>query len=357
VSLNRLLDQLPDWAIPLLLLAATAVAAFVLHALVFAILRRAASRSRTPVDNSLATRARGPARWLFVAFALQAALPHVTLSPEIYEPLVHLLRLVVIGSVGWLVSALLRVSEDVVADRYRVDVADNLEARRVQTQFRVLRRIAGVAIVIITAGVMLMTFEGIRQLGTTLLASAGVVGLMIGMAARPLFANLIAGVQIALTQPIRLDDVVIVEGEWGRIEEIRSTYVVVAIWDDRRLIVPLSHFIERPFQNWTRTRAQLLGTVFLHVDYTLPIEEARAELKRILDGLKEWDKRAWALQVTDAGKETIEVRLLMSAADSGAAWELRCKVREQFIAWLQREHPECLPRRRVEGGALASGAG
>jgi len=347
-----LVDSLPDWAIPLILLAATAVAAFLVHALVFGVLRRAVRRSRTPVDDALTERACGPARWLLVAFALQGVLPHVTLAPRIYEPLVHLLRLVVIASVGWLVAALLRVAEDIVAHRYRLDVADNLGARTVQTQFRVLRRIAGVAVVILTAGVMLMTFEGIRQLGTTLLASAGVVGLMIGMAARPLFANLIAGVQIALTQPIRLDDVVIVEGEWGRIEEIRSTYVVVAIWDDRRLIVPLSRFIEQPFENWTRTRADLLGTVFLHVDYTLPVEEARAELKRILDASSCWDRRAWAVQVTDSGRETMELRCLVSAGNSSDAWELRCEVREKMIAWLQRGHPDSLPRRRVEGATF-----
>jgi len=355
VSLSSLLDSLPHWVIPLALVAAAALAALVAHAALFAVLRRAARRSQNVTDDSLATRARGPARWLLVAIAVQATLLHVAPASELFDAIRHLVRLLVIGSVGWLVAAFLRVAEDIVSRRYRIDVRDNLQARTVQTQVRVLRRLAGVTIVILTAGVMLMTFPGIRQLGTTLLASAGVVGLMIGMAARPLFANLIAGVQIALTQPIRLDDVVIVEGEWGRIEEIRSTYVVVAIWDERRLIVPLSNFIEKPFQNWTRTSAKLLGTVSLHVDYTIPVEEARAELNRILDASPHWDKRASSVQLTDAGRETVEMRLLMSAADSSAAWDLRCEVREKMIAWLRRAHPECLPKRRVEGAAPASG--
>jgi small-conductance mechanosensitive channel len=352
VSLSGLLESLPEWAIPALLVAGAAGLALVAHALVFAVLRRASRRSQVVADDSFAKHARGPARWILVAIAVQATLLRVAPASALFEGLRHLVRLVIIGSVAWLVAALLRVAEDVVARRFRVDVRDNLQARTIQTQFRVLRRLSGATIFILAAGAMLMTFPGIRQLGTTLLASAGVVGLMIGMAARPLFANLIAGVQIALTQPIRLDDVVIVEGEWGRIEEIRSTYVVVAIWDDRRLIVPLSHFIEKPFQNWTRTRAELLGTVVLHVDYTLPVEEARAELKRVLDASPHWDKRAWALQVTDAGRETMEVRCLMSASESSAAWELRCEVRERMVAWLRRTHPASLPRRRVEGVAV-----
>ncbi|HEX5136146.1 MAG TPA: mechanosensitive ion channel domain-containing protein [Planctomycetota bacterium] len=353
MSLREILKSLPERAVPLLLVATAAAAAIVAHAVIFAALRRASKRSQNAADDSIARRARGPSRWLLVAIVVQGTLLRVAPTSELFAGIRHLVRLVIIASAAWLVAAVLRVVEDVVARRFRTDVRDNLQARTIQTQFRVLRRLAGVAIGIIAAGAMLMTFPGIRQLGTTLLASAGVVGLMIGMAARPLFANLIAGVQIAITQPIRLDDVVIVEGEWGKVEEIRSTYVVVAIWDDRRLIVPLSRFIEAPFQNWTRTRSDLLGTVFLHVDYTLPVDEARAELKRILDASPHWDRRVSSVQVTEAGKETVELRLLMSAGDSSAAWDLRCEVREKMIAWLQRKHPECLPRRRIEGAPVA----
>jgi small-conductance mechanosensitive channel len=345
---------LPAWTLELILLAAAALLAVVVHLLLFAVLRRAARRSRNSADDTLVARIRRPARWLLVVAALQATLLHSVRTSELVESLRHLFALAVIASVAWLVTALLRAAEDIVSLRYRVDVRDNLQARTIHTQFRVLRRMAALTVVLIAVGAMLMTFPRIRQLGTTLLASAGVAGLVVGMAARPLLANLIAGVQIALSQPIRLDDVVIVEGEWGRIEEIRATYVVVAIWDDRRLVVPLSFFIERPFQNWTRTRSTLLGTVFLHVDYTLPVEEARAELKRILDASEHWDQRAWGLQVTDAGRETLELRARMSAPDASAAWNLRCEVRERMVAWLQREQPGSLPRRRVAyeaGGA------
>jgi small-conductance mechanosensitive channel len=352
VSVRELIRSLPHWVIPTAFVLLAALLAFLAHWLLYAILRRAARRSRTLADNALAERTRRPSRWLLVAFVVQASMRAFLTQNDLVLGLAHFVQLVLIGSAAWLAASFLRVAEDIASHRYRTDVKDNLHARTIQTQLRVLRRLAGTTILFIAVGWMLTTFPRIQQLGTTLLASAGVIGLMIGMAARPLFANLIAGVQIALTQPIRLDDVVIVEGEWGRIEEIRSTYVVVAIWDDRRLIVPLSHFIEKPFQNWTRTRAALLGTVVLHVDYTFPVEEARVELKRILDASESWDKRAWSLQVTDAGKETMEVRFLMSAADSSAAWDLRCSVREEIISWLQKTHPECLPRRRIEGSAL-----
>jgi hypothetical protein len=193
----------------------------------------------------------------------------------------------------------------------------------------------------------MMTFPRIQQLGAGLLASAGVAGLVVGVAARPLLENLIAGVQIGVTQPIRLDDVVIVEGEWGRIAEINSTYVIVHIWDDRRLVVPLNYFNTQPFQNWTRTGGELLGTAFFNVDYTFSVEEGRQALKRILDESGIWDGRAWGLQVTDSKEHTLELRALMSAPDASTAWDLRCYVREKFVAFLQQSYPNCLPKTRA----------
>jgi hypothetical protein len=205
---------------------------------------------------------------------------------------------------------------------------------------------------VVALSVALMTFPSIRHLGVSLFASAGVAGIVIGMAARPTIANLLAGIQIALTEPIRLDDVVIVNGEWGWIEEIGTTYVVVRIWDLRRLIVPLSQFIEQPFQNWTRVTADLLGTVIVYADYRVPVERVRQELHRILEASGMWDGKAWGLQVTDATERTIQLRALMSAPDSGKAWDLRCLVREQLVAFLQREYPDSLPVVRAElGGA------
>jgi small-conductance mechanosensitive channel len=249
---------------------------------------------------------------------------------------------------AWLIVSLTRVLEDVLAERYRLDVADNLQARHVHTQMRVLRRVFLVVLGVITLSLMLMTFPTARQLGTTLFASAGVAGIVIGMAARPTVANLIAGVQIALTQPIRIDDVVIVENEWGRIEEITTTYVVVRIWDLRRLVLPLSYFIEHPFQNWTRVTADILGTVFLYTDYRIPVENVRAELHRILESSGMWDGKVWGLQVTNATEHTVELRALMSAPDASQAWDLRCHVREGLIEFVQRTYPDSLPRVRAE---------
>jgi small-conductance mechanosensitive channel len=238
--------------------------------------------------------------------------------------------------------------EDAAIRRYPMDVADNLRARRVVTQVRVLGRTADVIVVIIGASIILLTIPGVRQLGASLLASAGVAGLAIGLAAKPVLSNLIAGLQIALTQPIRLDDVVIIEGEWGRVEEITGSYVAVRIWDERRLVVPLNWFIENPFQNWTRRSSQLIGTVFLMLDYRMPLAPLREELKRLCEEAPEWDRRVCLLQVTDANDRSMQLRALVSSTDSGRNWDLRCHVREGLINYVQTHHPDALPRWRGE---------
>lgn len=229
-----------------------------------------------------------------------------------------------------------------------MDISDNLRARKVRTQLTLIRRILTVIIVMLAVAAMLMTFEGIEQLGKGLLASAGIAGVVIGFAAQRTLGTFVAGMQIAFTQPIRVDDVVIVEGEWGRIEEITLTYVVVKIWDLRRLILPINYFIEKPFQNWTRVSADILGTVFLYVDYTVPLEAIRQELTRLLKDHKLWDGKVNVVQVTNATERTVEVRLLVSAKDAGSAWDLRCDLREKMIDFLQREYPDALPRIRAE---------
>jgi small-conductance mechanosensitive channel len=196
-------------------------------------------------------------------------------------------------------------------------------------------------------GTMLMTFEKVRQLGTTLLASAGIIGIIFGIAAQRTIGTFMAGLQIAFTQPIRIDDVVIVENEWGRIEEITLTYVVVKIWDLRRLMVPITYFIEKPFQNWTRVTADLLGTVYIYVDYTVPVEAVRAELREILKGTELWDGKVCVLQVTNTSEHAIELRALMSAADASTAWALRCYAREKLVEFIQKSYPESLPKLRA----------
>jgi hypothetical protein len=235
-----------------------------------------------------------------------------------------------------------------VASIYRTDIPDNLDARRIRTQMTVLYRILVFVVCIFAVSIGLMLFPSIRQIGTSLLASAGLAGLVIGLAARPAITNLLAGLQLALAEPVRLDDVVIVEGEWGRVEEISTTYIIVRIWDKRRLVVPLSYFIEKPFQNWTRHSSDLLATVFIYADYSVPVDEVRAELHRILQQSGVWDGGVWNLQVTNASEHAVELRALMSAPDSGKAWDLRCLVRERLIDFLQKRHPGSLPRARAE---------
>ena len=262
-----------------------------------------------------------------------------------------LARAFVIGGVlclTWLAVRAIDAIEKRVFRLHRIDVADNLAARRAQTQTHVIAGAAQGAVVMVGVAIALMTFPQVRQIGATLLASAGIVGLVAGIAAKPVFGNLIAGLQIAIAQPIRFDDVVIVEGEWGRIEEITATYVVVRIWDERRLIVPLQWFVEHPFENWTRTTSQLLGTAFLWLDYRTPMAAVREELARLCAADARWDGRVCIAQVTETDRETMQVRLLVSARNSGDLFDLRCAVREWLIAYLQARHPESLPRLRMD---------
>ena len=321
------------------------LAGLLVHWLVFALLSRISSGLGRDVDQIFVRRLRAPSILVFPLLAVQVILPAVEPLPQVVG---HLLTLAVYGALTWVLVAVLGGIEEAVKRRHDVDVADNLEARRVHTQISVITRSVMVVVVIVGAAAALMTFERVRALGTAMLASAGLAGLAIGLAARPVLENLFAGLQIALTQPIRLDDVVIIEGEWGRVEEITVTYVVVRIWDQRRLIVPFSKVISDAFQNWTRRSSEILGTVFLHTDYRVPVEAVRQELQRIVEDAEEWDGRVCVLQVTDLKPTTMELRALVSARDSGSAWDLRVHIRERLIDFLQREFPESLPRTRVE---------
>ena len=240
------------------------------------------------------------------------------------------------------------LGEKVIMMKFDMAVADNLRARKIHTQLQVISKTLYFLIGLLTVAWILMLFQEVRHLGASILASAGVVGVIFGFAAQKTIANLFAGFQIALAQPIRLDDVVIVEQQWGRIEEITLTYVVVHIWDDRRLIVPLSEFIEKPFENWTRVSAQLLGSVLLWVDYTLPLEETRQAVRQIVEACPLWDRRFWNLQVSDSSEHTMQIRVLCTAADSSKAWDLRCEVREKLIVFIQKHHPRSLPRLRAD---------
>ena len=331
-----------------LILALVALVAVLAHLVAFAVTRAVVKRTETEWDNLLVARLRGPSGLLVPLFALLLALPQVQLPGQVADLLRHLIGLIVIGGLGWAITATVYTFRDVILSRHDVDQADNLRARAIHTQVAVLVRIALFVIVIVAVASGLMTFERVRQVGVSLLASAGIAGIIIGFAAQRSIATLLAGVQIALTQPIRIDDVVIVEGEWGRIEEINLTYVVVAIWDQRRLVVPISYFIETPFQNWTKTSAELLGSVYLYADYRIPVEEVRKELKRVVEADPDWDGRVCALHVTNITERVVEMRALASAGGSSKAWDLRCRVREALLSWLQETYPDCLPRARAE---------
>ena len=267
----------------------------------------------------------------------------------------HTAAVLLILTVTWLLVRAVRGFAEGIIDEHPLDIKDNLNARRIHTQVRVLMRSLMVLVVLIGLSAVLMTFPVVRTFGTSLLASAGVAGLFVGMAARPVLSNLIAGVQIALTQPIRLDDVLIVEGEWGWVEEITGSYVVLRIWDLRRLIIPLQWFIEHPFQNWTRKSADIIGSVFWWVDYRLPLEPIRAEIKRLCEEVPNWwDGKTAMVQVTESGPQSMQLRALVTSRNSPDAWDLRCHVRAGVIDFIQREYPHCLPQIRAQVDSTAA---
>jgi small-conductance mechanosensitive channel len=338
----------PTWVVTLVTALLAALGASVLHITGRAVLRRV-TRHSVVLQRMLDHTERAAAVALPV-LALQVVFGSAPDTLLHIGAVRHVTGLLLIASVTWLVVSALAGLADGVIESNPITIDDNLHARRIATQTRVLSRSAMVVVLIAGIAMGLMTFPGARQLGASLLASAGVLGIIGGLAARPVFANLIAGVQLALAQPIRIDDVLIVDGEWGKVEEITGTYVVLKIWDERRMIVPLQWFIENPFQNWTRTGANLLGTVFLYLDYATPIEPLRAEAERLVKTFPEWDGRVFAVQVTDAKERTIEVRVLVSSGNSGKAFDLRCKMREALIAFLAREYPQSLPVVRVQPG-------
>ena len=336
------------WLWPSVILAGSVVLSLVLHYLLFKLGKRLLKGAGHTVDASLVRHAEGPTRWIFPLVAIMIALPALPVKSHLVHDLRHAAGLGVIATIGWAFIFLADVMGDVIFARYRMDVQDNVTARQIHTQIAVLRRIFTLVVIVNTIAIILMTFPAIHQIGTSLLASAGIAGLLVGMAMKPTLSSLIAGLQIALTSPIRIEDVVIVEGEWGWIEEILTTYVVVRTWDLRRLIVPLSYFIEHTFQNWTRQTADLLAYVYVYADYNVPVEELRQEFRRVVESTPLWDKKVCVLEVTDATDRTVQIRALTSAADSSRAWDLKCLVREKLITFLQQNHPESLPKTRAE---------
>ncbi|MBU0548273.1 MAG: mechanosensitive ion channel family protein, partial [Candidatus Omnitrophica bacterium] len=270
---------------------------------------------------------KSPLRFMIPALCISVVLPLLRLPEKGSGFINHFIQILLIALFGWVAVKIVYIVRDTLLNGYDINARDNVHARSMHTQMRMISNIIGVVIVLLTTSFILMSFSQVRHIGVSILASAGVVGIVIGFAAQKTLGNLIAGIQIAIAQPIRLGDVVIIEDEWGWIEEITLTFVVVRIWDLRRLVVPISYFLEKPFQNWTRTSADLLGTVFIYTDYTVPVKDVRNELTRILQNCSKWDKKVNVLQVTNTTDKTVELRALMSAADSPTMWDLRCEVR------------------------------
>lgn len=343
------------WFENLLILGAGVLAGFAAVVIIRLLLRYTLARRSPDAALRLRERSRQPLILLMPILGFYVAIPFTSELPG-QSAIRSAVLILVIILFAWLLVRIVDVAQQVLT-RELADNAnqDQLRARRLETQFLILRRFIDVVIVVLAAAAILLQFEGFRQFGRGLLASAGIASIVLGLAAQKTLGNLIAGVQIAITQPIRLDDVVVVEGEWGRIEEITLAYVVVRIWDDRRLILPISYFLEQPFTNWTRTQSEILGTVFLHVDYTVPIDALRAELQRATQDHPDWDGRVCEMIAHEARRDTLELRALISARDSSAAFRLRCDVREALVSFLQREHPDALPKFRAQLQGEAQG--
>ncbi len=349
----------------LLILAACLVGGYILQAVGMSIAIVVARRRATSIMHGGLSHVKGPLRILVPFVAVAAGLPEVHLTGNLRGWFDHGVGVVIILAVAWLAIRLVSVVEDAVLGKYTLTTTTTShaaqsepdqeqldKAQRIHTQVRLLRRIIAIVILIIAAGAILMSFGKVRAYGASLLASAGIAGIVVGLAAQPIMTNLLAGAQIGIAQPFRVDDVVVIDGHWGRIEEISLTYVVVRIWDLRRLVLPISWFVQNPFENWTRSGADLLGYVHIEVDYSAPVDKIREELHRILQASPRWSGSVWNLQVTAAGPSTLQVRALMSARNSQESWDLQCEVREKLVAFLRDNYPNALPKIRLEGERL-----
>ncbi|KRR27408.1 mechanosensitive ion channel family protein [Bradyrhizobium retamae] len=336
----------PQWLVGLGLVAGAIAVALFVYGIAAKIIKRAL-RMRWPAVTLFLQRVSGPARLAICLVAVALVLPLAPLNDVLREQLRHFFVVAVIALIGWITVRAVDMGAARYLQRFRLDTDENFLARKHVTQVRVFKRVIDTLIVIIAVSTALMTFESFKQYGVSLFASAGAAGLIVGLAARPLLSNLIAGVQIAITQPIRIEDAVIIENEWGWIEDIASTYVVVRLWDWRRMVVPLSYFIERPFQNWTRDSQSLIGAITLHVDYCTDVSRIRQRLEQAVRESKLWDGAVVNLQVIEASPRSIELRALVSARSAPQAWDLRCEIREKLLTSIREEMPEAFPRERA----------
>ena len=344
------LPQAPEWGEIIIVGAVVIALALMLHWISFAILRRLTRETADNTDNVLVKKLSKPVCVAVVVVALAYMAQFYPILSEWWEKIGGMVMPLL---VGWLAWAILRAFIAALYFKADISVADNLRARRRRTRLAIFARLATFLIIFVTVGLMMLAIPGVRDIGVTLVASAGLAGLAVGAAAQPALRSLIAGSQMALTEPINIDDVVIIEGEWGRIEDIRTTYVLVKIWDERRLVVPTTYFLEKPFQNWTKKTSDLLGTVMLYLDPAAGVDPLRAEFERLIESHPLWDGRVQKLQVTETSAEAKEVRLLMSAKDASALFDLRCDVREDLLGWLSENQPAAFVRTRIENSGCS----
>lgn len=346
-ALEQTFGFMPDWLIGLVVVCLAIACALLIHGVVRALVKRAIGPRRSIAVQILEATS-GPTRGALCLAAVAFVTPAAPLGDELRNDLTHVFAVATIALIGWIFIRAVDLISTQYLLRYHDSIAENLLARKHVTQVRVFKRVIDTLVIVFAISASLMTFDSVRQYGVSLFASAGAAGIVVGLAARPLLSNLIAGIQIAITQPIRIEDAVIIENEWGWVEDIASTYVVIRLWDWRRMVVPLSYFIERPFQNWTRDAASLIGSVILHVDYAADVPRIRSYLEQAVSESKRWDKAVVNLQVVDTDQRTMQLRALVSARNAPESWDLRCEIREKLLAFMRKEMPEALPRQRAD---------
>ncbi|QMU30304.1 mechanosensitive ion channel family protein [Adhaeribacter radiodurans] len=342
------------------LIIGSLVVGLLIKFLTFKVLAVSHRRSESAIISSVTRFVKQPVGYFLPVLVFSFVMPLMPFTGGSYEVMRRIIETSLIITFAWVLIRAVYVFEDVVRRSYQISKVDNIRERKIITQLQFIKRLVVLGIGFVALSLVLMSFAAVRKIGTGLLTSAGIVGIIVGFAAQRSLANLLAGFQIAFTQPIRIDDVVLLEGEYGNVEEITLTYVVVRIWDQRRLVLPINYFIEKPFQNWTRTNAELLGTVFIYTDYTIPVDLVRAELERLAQASPLWDKRVCKLHVTESKEKTLELRALVSARDSSSAFELRCEIREKLVSFIQKNYPDSLPKTRtnspLETNTLTSSA-
>ncbi len=346
----------PFWLWNLLVTITAILIGVIIELIILKLLRYFKATFEKEFIGSIRRHLAQPLNVFIPSIILQISFPLLRLSEQSENIFKNALFIINVLAFSWILIRLVKIGEDYVVSTYDLSKEDNFKERKIRTQLQYVRRILVIGIMLVAISVVLLSFDSVRELGAGLLTSAGVAGIIIGFAAQRSLANLFAGFQIAFTQPIRIDDVLVVEGEWGRVEEITLTYVVMRIWDQRRLVLPINYFIEKPFQNWTRVSADILGTVFIYSDYKIPLQPLREELTRLLNQNDLWDGKVNVLQVTDSKETTMELRALMSARNSPDAWDLRCQIREGLITFIQENYPESLPRARAEIAGLPKSA-